>query len=794
MKRKGRVLKAFAIALCSVFSIVVIFFGGLYIFAKTGINYEADELMIEKSLKWEPTKFYASASPFYDTAGKVGYTEIKRESGFKKAYYPKSELSNYLTEGIVAVEDHRFYQHRGFDVKRTAKAALNYILGGERVFGGSTITQQLIKNVSGDNQLTVSRKLAEILRAVHVEKLYSKDEILEVYLNVIPMGGNIFGVGMAATEYFGKSPDELLPEEAATLIGITNAPTAYNPYSNPDKCIKKRNTVLGVMLEHNVIDREEYERAVAAPLTVVPKSEKEKSFDGWYIETVIEDVSASLAEKYSMSRSAARLLLLRGGYSVFTNMDVGVQEKLEHYFSEIGNFPAEVANGLNYAMAITDSTDGRLLGIVGRVGEKQGNRLLNHALVPHTPASALKPIALYAPLIDEGLINFATVIDDAPISFVGDSQMRVGYPKNSPDVYAGLITVKDAIRLSKNTVAAKLCKRVGARQVFDGLRTRFEFKDLIENETRGNKKYTDVALSPMALGQLTDGISLRELTAAFGSFPSDGIYQKPISFSKVIDPDGRVVLKNENEGRRVFSKECARIMNMLLSEVTADGTAKQITLKEHLECAGKTGTSSGNKDKLFIGYTPYLTAGIWCGYDLSDRGVYSLSKTHLEIWDEIMLDLHGAMLGGACEEKHFSTDGLIYSEYCKDSGEHPSNACELDPRGCRTEFGYFTADNMPTKECSRHVLCDYDTVSKGIAHPSCPREYIAKVALLNVPERAFSRQVEILDAEFVCRELGREFIMTDDVCLPYFYSEIPEGVFVGISGKRKQFNSAGRAY
>ena len=794
MKKNGRGLKIAAIAIIIVFSIAAVSIIGLYIFAKTKINYEADELLIEKSLKWEPTKFYCKSTPYYLNLGEDGYVEIQRNEEFKKAYYPKEEISDYLVDGFVAVEDHRFYEHDGVDYKRTLKAALNYIFGGEKRFGGSTITQQLIKNVSGDNQPTVTRKIGEILRAWHAERLYTKDEILEVYLNVIPMSENIYGVGMASREYFGKEPSELSCEQAAMLIGITNAPSAYNPYSNPERCLQKRNSVLRVMLEHSVITDEEYQEAVSSPLCVMDKNDEEKEYESWYIETVIDEVSHALAEKYSISEPSARLLLMRGGYSVYTNMDAEIQSKLEEYFSTDDNFPDEIKNGLNYAMVITDSESGRLLGIVGRAGKKQGNRLLNHALVPHTPASTLKPLALYAPMIDEGKITCATVFDDAPLSFVGDKELEGGYPRNSPDVYQGLITVKDALRLSKNTVAMRLCKSYGAGRVFNGLKTRFGFEYLVDGEVRDGKKYTDKALSPMALGQLTDGVTLKELTSAFSSFPRDGIYRKARAYSRVIDPDGNEVLSDENEDVRVFSKETARIMTDMLSGVVESGTAKQVTLKEYVDCAGKTGTSSGNKDKLFVGYTPYLTAGIWSGYDLQDRGVYSLSKNHLEIWDEVMLMLHSGVLTNEYEKRTFSTDGLIYGEFCKDSGEILSEACEFDPRGDRSDHGYFTPDSLPSRDCTRHVLCAYDTVSKGIAHKSCPLAYIEPVGLISVPERAFDREVEILDAEFVFRKTDEGVPWQTDPSLPYFYAVIPEDTYVGISGKKRQFNCGGRIY
>ncbi|MBQ2877116.1 MAG: penicillin-binding protein [Clostridia bacterium] len=790
MKKKGRLLKAIAITLASVAAVSVALTCGLIIFAKNNINFEADELLVERSLKWEPTKFYARDKSLGEAEG---YIEVGSVGDIRKDHYPIEELSPYLTEGFVAVEDHRFYEHKGVDVRRTLSAAVNYIFGGGKLFGGSTITQQLIKNVSGDNELSAKRKLSEIIRACHIERLYSKDEILEVYLNIIPMSENIFGVGEASRAYFGKEPCDLLPEEAATLIGITNAPTAYNPYNNPERCTKKRNTVLKVMHEHGILSDGEYEKAVSSPLSVRPRDEGYQRYNSWYVEMAAEQVARDLAKKYSMSESAAKIMLMGGGYSIYTNMDVSVQSKLESYFSVAENLPCEVYSGLNYAMVVTDSQTGELLGIVGRAGKKQGNGLLNHATVPHTPASALKPLSIYAPLIESGEICYSTVLDDTPVSFRDADGEAVGYPKNSPDVYQGLITVKDAVRLSKNTVAMKLCRKMGARGVYEGLVARFGFDTLVDGEVRGGKTYTDVADAPMALGQLTDGVSLLDLTSAFGSFPSEGIYRQPVAYERVVDMSGNTVLTSDSQPKRVFSRHTARIMNQLLSEVTASGTAKQITLKEIVDTAGKTGTSSGNKDKLFVGYTPYLTAGIWCGYDKANRGVYSLSKSHLEIWDEIMSELHLDILSEEAEPRAFSTDGLIYAPFCMDSGKLLTDSCMLDPRGSRIAFGYFTEDTVPNELCDRHILCDYDVKSKGVADPTCPKRNIARVALLKIPERSFEHPVDITDAEFVCRSTeGKP--RPDSTDKPYFQNAIPEGSYVGVSGKRRQFNCAGKKY
>ena len=594
------------------------------------------------------------------------------------------------------------------------------------------------------------------------------------------MGDNIYGVGAASKAYFGKEPGELLPEEAATLIGITNAPTAYSPYLNPEACRRKRNIVLKVMLDDGVIEEWEYERAVNSPLTVISREQREDRFDSWFVETAIEEICADLSDKYDISYSAARIMLLGGGYKVYTTMNPFVQKTLENYFEDLSNLPIEAASGLNYAMTVTDSKTGNLLGIIGRAGKKEGNRLLNHALTPHIPASALKPIALYAPLIDMGKINWATVFDDVPVSFSEDDGEYREYPKNSPDVYDGLITVKDAVRTSKNTVAVKLCNLLGKRQVFDALKNDFDFDTLIEKEG----SITDIATAPMALGQLGRGVSLLKLTEAYSVFPGEGVKRSAQSYIYLYDHNNKLVLENTPEEVRIFKESTARIMNQLLMSVTDGGTAKSITLKERIPVAGKTGTSSGNKDKLFIGYTPCYTAGIWCGCDNGEQIPY-VSKSHLQIWDEVMTKMHR----DSYEREEFSTEELLYLPYCMDSGREYSDVCVYDPRGCRREYGYFTEDNRPNGSCDRHVMCLYDSETKAIACENCPKENLVAVALISVNDRAFPKEITVTDAEYVYRNVGRFDERPIDFALPYFEYTIPDGVFVGRSKGKKQFNS-----
>ena len=781
MKRETKRVRFLATMIFSLTIAAAVIFGLLVVIIYRDINFAADERLFDSARSFNSTTVYANAAE--DNAE---YLPIAIETGgsMRKIFYSLDEISPLLKEGFIAVEDKKFESHKGVDLKRTIMATANYLLGRSKVFGASTITQQVVKNISGDNQLSIKRKLQEIIRAIHIERNYTKEDILEVYLNVIPMSENIYGVGAASRAYFGKEPSELLPEEAAMLIGITNAPTAYNPYLNPESCKKKRDIILSVMNADGIISDLEYERAKSTPIKVIDREMREDRVDSWFVERVIDEVAEDLSHRDGISHAVARMTVLGGGYKIYSTMRPSVQNTLAEYFENTDNFPQEIKNGLNYAMAITDSSTGYLVGIVGRVGKKTANRLLNHATVPHIPGSTLKPMALYAPLIDEGRINWATVLDDVPVSFYESEEGYREYPKNSPAVYDGLTTVRDAICKSKNTIAVRLCNMRGTKKIFNYLRDNFGFTTLIEREGG----ITDIDVAPMALGQLGRGIPLIEMTESYSIFPGEGEWHEAISYLCLVDHKGRVIIDKQQGSREVIKTSTARIMNQLLMTVTDSGTASKITLKEYINTAGKTGTSGGSKDKTFIGYTPYYTAGIWCGYESGDRPITGLSKSHITIWDEIMTLIHEDIIreGNA---SRFSTEGLVQLPFCMDSGMAYTEVCAFDPRGNRRDIGYFTEDNMPTEKCERHILCNYDSITKAIACEGCPAENIVKVALISVPDRAFPKEIYVTDAEFVYRDTVGYNPRPDNPSLPYFEYSLPDGVYVGKSKREKQFNS-----
>ncbi len=786
-----KIYKITIISLCLVLvlSALAVLAGTIYIarFSDKNIDYAHDEMLFSLAKGGTDTEYYANTAIGDEYDFEAIESIVLGDK--RKLWVSISEVDSDIINSFISAEDRKFYSHSGVDLKRTLYALFNSVFHIKNTFGASTITQQVIKNISGDNEITIKRKFAEIIRAYNIEKNHSKDEILELYLNIVPMGENLYGVGAAAEWYFGKDVGNLSLSEAATLVGITNAPTRYNPHKNPEECLHKRNDVLFAMYSFDMISEEEYLNAKGEPLSVLPIPEEQNSVS-WFIETVNSDVISALEKEYGISRSAAETLLYNGGLKIYTTENPIIQRKLEEYFENKENFPAQIETGLDYSMVICDSQNGNLLGIVGSVGKKRADKLLNLGIVPQTPGSSLKPLALYAPLIDMGKINWASVFDDVPLEFNKSGGYYTEYPQNYPKVYDGLTTVKDALKLSKNTVAVRLYEMLGAEETYRNLKNDFGFDTLIRRKETESGILTDLASSPLALGQLSYGVSLRKLTEAYTVFPSDGVLTEGRSFIYVYDKEGKLLIDNSPKEKRIFKKETARIMNKLLMNVTDSGTASAVTLKYKIDTAGKTGTSGEDRDRLFIGYTPYLTAGIWCGYRDSDKAIGRVSVSHVKVWDNIMNVIHDELLSKEIDEdiKSFSVSGLKKYEYCKDSGKLYCQDCMYDPRGSRLEYGYFTADNRPHGMCDRHILCKYDFLGDGVANDCCPEEYITLVSLLKINERHFPKEVIVTDAEYVYYDTDGSCPLGDNYDIPYFKYYIDDGMYIGIGRRKRQFN------
>lgn len=593
-----------------------------------------DPSLIEIAHRCEKTKFYSY--DFSDRDGRVGEAVLIESAELggevKYKYVTYNEIPDNLINAFIAIEDKRFYKHGGIDILRTARAALNYIFGSGN-FGGSTITQQLVKNLTGNDDFSIDRKLSEAFSAIALENEYDKTEILEMYLNVINLSEGCRGIGAAAEYYYSKRPSELTLSECAVIAAITNNPSKYNPRKHPENNIKRRDLILGCMLEMGYITAEEYSRAIAEPITLkITQSAAIEGVNSWYIDMVIEDVLKDLSAKYNISQSAASLMLYRGGLKIYTAMDQEIQAILEGYYSDVYNFPIDTHGDMaESSIIVIDPYNGDILGVVGAIGEKSGNRLQSYATdTKRPPGSAIKPLSVYSLALEKGLIEWSSIVEDSPIR--AGSETKPPWPNNADRTYAGEVDIQYAVQNSLNTVAVKVLDKVGNDESISFLRNKLLISSLDE--------CADIGSASLALGQPSRGITLRELTAAYSIF-EEGIMSKPRSYFKVTDENGRIILDNPSVQNPVISRESAAIMTKLLEAVVDSGTAKEtVSLDRITAVAGKTGTTQGNCDRYFIGYTPELLAGVWFGYEyprsLDGFGV----NPSIYVWDEIMSEIY----------------------------------------------------------------------------------------------------------------------------------------------------------
>ena len=712
--------------------------------------------------------------------------------GFRNTPIEYTEIPQALIDAFICIEDKRFFEHNGVDWKRTLGATANYFFKFRNEFGGSTITQQLIKNVTGEDSYSLKRKLQEIFWALDLESKMSKEEILESYLNIINLSNGCYGVGAAAKYYFSKDISELTLAESVAIAAITNNPSYYDLKNNPQNNKKRRNIILGEMLAQGYISEEAYEEAYSSSIILNLQSDN-SGINMWYVDMVLEDVIDELVAKKGYTRELSSKLIYTGGLKIYTAMDIEIQELLEEYYGNLKNFhQSEGGENPQSAMIIINPYNGAILGVAGAIGKKQGNRLQNYATDAQRPAgSVIKPISVYAPALESKKITWATVYDDTPVNFSGvqEPTQANAWPKNVTREYRGLTNINYAIEQSVNTVSVKVLTDIGLDTSFDFLKNKLHINSLIESKTLDNGiTITDKDYAALGLGQFNYGVSLLEMTAAYSIFVNKGIYSKPRSFYKVTDVNGNIILENEYQGEAVISEDNAIIMTKMLQNVLKNGTAKSITLQQKVECAGKTGTTQDNCDRWYIGYTPYYVGGVWYGYEYPKPLSASTNKVCIEAWDKIMTKLHQKYIKNDNTKEFDSSENIITAEYCKDSGQIPCEACEKDARGERTEIGYFVKGTEPRQKCKTHVLVRYDQSEECIASNECDNDDIVLVGMIKV-ERSFPTQIYITDAQYVWRNIGKKILPETSVGLPFFNNLLAENEYSGISNVEKQFNS-----
>lgn len=777
------------LALCAVFT-AVFCITAFAIYVKRAPDLSVTEFSVMAKAQDRTTKLYYMS--YTDKASRTGSaTELEGEALYQdqnREWIRYKSVPADLVNAFVAIEDHRFFEHNGIDVKRTAGAIVGFITG-KSGYGGSTLTQQLIKNVTGNDEYSVNRKIKEIVRAGRLDRALTKEEILELYLNTIYLSEGCYGIGAAAERYFGKDVRELTLAECATLACIPQSPTKWDPYRNPENNAERRKTVLYRMRELRYIDDERLSEALNEKVTVTEngkKSDTGSDIRSWYTESVIEEALRLLIENgIASSRATAAKLLYTGGLSVITAQDPRIQSAVTEYFENVSHFysPSTLIHP-ECSMVVIDPQNGDILALAGATGEKKLNRALNYATgTLRSPGSSIKPLSVYAPAIDKGILTYGSVIDDTPVRFISSGKDSVrGWPRNYPDGYRGLTTVRDAVARSVNTVAVKTLNALGKEEAFGVLYDGMNMKHLVKGEEHNGRYYTDLADSPLALGQLTRGVTVAEITAGYTALCNKGNFSEARTVLKILDQDGNVLVDNVKAPKRIFSEQTATIMTKLLQSVASAGTASSMTARRTFDCAGKTGTTSNDHDRWFIGYTPDLLAGVWFGYSSpkSLTGYPTSPSPALKAWDDVMKIINTEeYLGRAPKERFTDADGIISATYCRDSGKLLSAACMCDPRGSRAETGYFTLDTLPSSYCDCHVLVNYDRVHGGVACSECRPEDCRRVGLLNV-ERAFSHDVVISDAQYTYRPLGESppcLLSTE----PFYLTVLPRGYSPGHS-------------
>ncbi len=735
----------------------------------------------------------------------VELTEEPLYGGYRSKYVKSTEIPDDLKYAFISIEDKRFEKHNGVDWWRTVSAGVNYYLKFSGSYGGSTITQQLIKNVTDNDDYSFQRKIQEIFWALDLETKMDKQEILGMYLNIINLSQGCYGVGAAADYYFSKDVSELTLSECACIAAITNSPTYYDPIKNPENNDRRRLLILGEMYDQGYIDEAEYKEACEEKTVLNVKDEyDDKHINSWYVDMVVEDVMRDLMETYGYSRPMASLVVYTGGLRIYTVMDRDVQKTLEKYYANESNFKASADSELpQSSMIIIDNETGDILGVAGAIGEKSGNRIQNFATGTVRPAgSVIKPLSVYAPALEDGIINYATVYDDTPVSFgnynldatKGQIVQPVAWPKNSNGVYRGLTNINYAIKHSINTVTVKVLEDIGVERSFDFLYNDLQIKSLIRSQALADGSViSDMDYAALALGQFNYGVTSREITAAYSIFANDGVYNSYRSYYEVTDSNGNTVLEDKYNGHVAMSEENADIMTLMLMNVTDNGTASEITLNEKIDCAGKTGTTQYKHDYWYIGYTPHYIGGVWMGHEYPKPLTNYQSNKCIEIWDEVMTELHSDIIASG-EQTHFEISERISKyEYCTDSGKLITTACKHDPRGSRHEIGYFVEGTQPTEPCDRHLLTDYDAISGGVVIGECPSEQVTKVGLINV-ERSFPMQIYVSDAQYTWRDIGLYILPETSQQLPFYNNLLSKDKFSGISKTDEQFNRACREH
>ena len=706
-------------------------------------------------------------------------------TGSNRVYATIDEIPINLQHAFVAIEDERFYEHNGIDLKGILRAGIKGITSGRFSEGASTITQQLLKNnvfTSWTNETSMAdkfkRKIQEQYLALQLEKKVDKDWILENYLNTINLGQNTLGVQSASRRYFNKNVSELTLSECAVIAAITQNPSRLNPISHPDKNLERRDKVLGNMLKHEYISQQEYDDAMADNvydrIQIVNTAVEEKSVTSYFVDELTSQVIRDLIDLKGYTETQAYKTLYNGGLTIYSTQNPTIQAICDEEVNNQANYPVQPKYSFSYrltiekadgsyqnyseqtmlsyyqsankdyninfaspeeaqaaidqykaeiiqegdkivengetvtftlqpeaAMTVINQTTGEVAAIVGGRGDKTASKTLNRATdTARQPGSTFKVLAAYAPALDSGGLTLASVQDDAPYSYENGTSLR-----NYDNSFRGFTTLREAITHSINIVTVKTLTEIGTDLGFSYLKD-FGFTTLVDEDN----------VQSLALGGLTKGVTNLELTAAYASIANNGAYIKPRFYTKILDHDGNVLIDNTPQTHGVLKSSTAWLLTDAMKDVVSRGTGASVNFG-NMAIAGKTGTTTKNRDALFAGFTPYYTCVVWGGYDDNMPQASGTTSYPKAIWKAAMSRIHENL-----EYMDFTMpEDITTATVCKKSGKLVvAGLCDADPRGSMVSTEYFAEGSVPTEYCDHHVNVTVCSESGMLATEFCP--------------------------------------------------------------------------
>ena len=616
---------------------VAYYYAGGYAAKVSAMKTEAVSMVSHSS---KDTFRKSQTSIAYDINGKT----LSVLKGEKDVYYMEYEdIPIYVKQAIISTEDKRFYKHKGIDYRGIMRAVVAMIQDGEVTQGGSTITQQLARTVFLSNERTWERKIEEMYIAVELEKKYSKEEILEFYLNNVYFANGYYGIEAAAQGYFGTDVSHLSLSQMIYLCAIPNNPTLYNPLTHADKTQARRDRILKSMLEDQVISESSYQTAVAEQIKTTEPEEIKNNYaetytyycatralmelEGFEFQTVFssDEEKTAYERKYQSLYDACNAKLFTGGYRIYTSLDLDAQSQLQASVDEVlagfGEKSDEGIYELQGAAVCIDNTTGMVRAIIGgRSQDDVEGYTLNRAFQSfRQPGSAIKPLIVYTPALERGYTPDTTVVDEP----IADG------PVNGDGTYSGAMSLRQAVARSKNTIAWKIFEELTPEVGISYLEA-MSFSNLDENDKR----------LPASIGGFTNGVSPLEMAKGYATIKNDGGYRNPTCIMKITDAEGEVIYQADQTASVIYKENACRQMTDMLQTVITSGTGRGYSLGT-MPCAGKTGTTNDNKDGWFVGYTPYYTTSVWVGYDIPKEVPGLGGGTYPgKIWHSFMSWLH----------------------------------------------------------------------------------------------------------------------------------------------------------